>query len=79
MFAVCAGFQLLGTTYEAGDGDILDGLGLLDLETRAGEGRLIGECLVTPAAGDRTPRAHRLREPRRSHDARARRRAARRA
>jgi len=49
VFAVCAGVQLLGTTYEAGDGDILDGLGLLDLETRAGEGRLIGECLVTPA------------------------------
>jgi CobQ-like glutamine amidotransferase family enzyme len=48
IFAVCAGFQLLGTTYEAGDGDILDGLGLLDLATRAGEGRLIGECLVVP-------------------------------
>jgi CobQ-like glutamine amidotransferase family enzyme len=48
VFAVCAGFQLLGTTYEAGDGDILDGLGLVDLETRAGDGRLIGECLVVP-------------------------------
>jgi len=48
VFAVCAGFQLLGTTYEAGDGDILAGLGLVDLETRAGEGRLIGECLVVP-------------------------------
>ena len=50
IFAVCAGFQLLGTSYEAGDGDILDGLGLVDLETRAGDGRLIGECLVTPEA-----------------------------
>ena len=55
VFAVCAGFQLLGTTYEAGDGDILDGLGLVDLETRAGEGRLIGECLVVPDAGTGLP------------------------
>ncbi len=49
VFAVCAGFQLLGTTYEADDGDILAGLGIVDLETRAGEGRLIGECVVEPA------------------------------
>jgi CobQ-like glutamine amidotransferase family enzyme len=55
VFAVCAGFQLLGTTYEAGDGDILDGLALVDLETRAGEGRLIGECVVTPAASTGLP------------------------
>jgi CobQ-like glutamine amidotransferase family enzyme len=55
VFAVCAGFQLLGTTYEAGDGDILDGLALIDLETRAGEGRLIGECLVTPAPATGLP------------------------
>jgi CobQ-like glutamine amidotransferase family enzyme len=55
VFAVCAGFQLLGTSYEAGDGDILDGLGLVDLETRAGEGRLIGECLVAPDAATGIP------------------------
>jgi lipid II isoglutaminyl synthase (glutamine-hydrolysing) len=55
VFAVCAGFQLLGTTYVAGDGDILDGLGLVDLETRAGEGRLIGECLVAPDASSGIP------------------------
>ena len=48
VFAVCAGFQLLGTTYEASDGEILDGLGLVDLSTRAGDGRLIGECVVEP-------------------------------
>ncbi len=53
IFAVCAGFQLLGTSYEAGDGDILDGIGLVDLSTRAGTGRLIGEVVVepTPATG----------------------------
>ncbi len=48
VFAVCAGFQLLGTTYEANDGDILAGLGIVDLETRAANGRLIGECVVEP-------------------------------
>lgn len=50
VFAVCAGFQLLGSTYTAGDGDVLDGLGLVDLDTRPGEGRLIGECVVEPDA-----------------------------
>lgn len=48
VFAVCAGFQLLGTSYTAGDGDVLDGLGLVDLDTRPGPGRLIGECVVEP-------------------------------
>lgn len=48
IFAVCAGFQLLGSTYEANDGQILDGLGLVDLSTRSGTGRLIGECIVVP-------------------------------
>ncbi len=55
VFAVCAGFQLLGTTYAANDGDILAGLGLVDLETRAGNGRLIGECVVQPAVGSGLP------------------------
>ena len=55
VFAVCAGFQLLGTTYEAGDGDILDGLGLVDLSTRSGTGRLIGEMIVEPAAATGLP------------------------
>jgi lipid II isoglutaminyl synthase (glutamine-hydrolysing) len=50
LFAVCAGFQLLGSTYTAGDGDVLDGLGLVDLDTRPGNGRLIGECIVEPDA-----------------------------
>lgn len=50
VFAVCAGFQLLGSTYEANDGALLDGLGLVDLTTRSGAGRLIGECVVEPAS-----------------------------
>jgi CobQ-like glutamine amidotransferase family enzyme len=48
IFAVCAGFQLLGHRYEARDGELLDGLGLVDMTTHAGEGRLIGEVVVEP-------------------------------
>ena len=55
LFAVCAGYQLLGTTYTANDGEVLDGLGLIDLHTRPGDGRLIGECVVEPAAASGLP------------------------
>lgn len=55
VFAVCAGFQLLGNSYTANDGDILDGLGLVDLDTRPGDGRLIGECVVVPTPSTRLP------------------------
>lgn len=48
IFAVCAGFQLLGTSYVAHDGKRLDGLGLVGMETNPGDGRLIGEVVVTP-------------------------------
>jgi CobQ-like glutamine amidotransferase family enzyme len=46
VFAVCAGFQLIGTSYEARDGEHLDGLGLVDMTTVAGSPRIIGEVLV---------------------------------
>jgi CobQ-like glutamine amidotransferase family enzyme len=48
VFAVCAGFQLLGHRYEARDGELLDGLGLVDMTTTAGPSRLIGEVVVEP-------------------------------
>ncbi|MGZ4737104.1 MAG: type 1 glutamine amidotransferase [Acidimicrobiia bacterium] len=48
ILAVCAGFQLLGHTYEARDGERLEGLGLVDMETAAGPTRLIGEVVVEP-------------------------------
>ena len=48
VFAVCAGFQLIGHSYEAGDGERLDGLGLVVLSTSAGPHRLIGEVVVEP-------------------------------
>lgn len=48
VLAVCAGFQLVGHSYEAADGTIIDGLGLIDAVTRAGRNRLIGEVVVQP-------------------------------
>lgn len=50
VLAVCAGYQLIGHSYEAADGEILDGLGLVDAVTRAGPNRLIGELVVDPDA-----------------------------
>ena len=68
VLAVCAGFQLIGHSYEAADGEMLEGLGLVDAVTRAGSPRLIGEVIVEPDGGSAD--AHRLREPRRPHDPR---------
>jgi CobQ-like glutamine amidotransferase family enzyme len=48
ILAVCAGFQLLGHTYEARDGERLDGLGIVDMTTAAGPARIIGEVVVEP-------------------------------
>jgi CobQ-like glutamine amidotransferase family enzyme len=48
VLAVCGGFQLVGHRYIAADGTVLDGIALVDLETRAGPTRLIGEVVVDP-------------------------------
>jgi CobQ-like glutamine amidotransferase family enzyme len=48
VLAVCAGFQLIGHRYEIGDGETIDGLGLVDAVTRAGSPRLIGDVVVEP-------------------------------
>lgn len=46
LFAVCAGFQICGTTFTVGDRDeVVEGLGLLDVETRRGAERAVGEVL----------------------------------
>jgi len=50
VFAVCAGFQLIGHSYVAADGTRLDGIGLVDAVTDPGPDRLIGEVLVQPDA-----------------------------
>lgn len=48
VFAVCAGFQLIGHSYVAADGTRLDGIGLVDAVTTPGPDRLIGEVVVEP-------------------------------
>jgi lipid II isoglutaminyl synthase (glutamine-hydrolysing) len=48
VFAVCAGFQLIGHRYETGDGEMLEGLGLVDVTTVGGSPRLIGEVVGEP-------------------------------
>lgn len=48
VLAVCAGFQLIGTTYVDAERTVLDGLGLVDVATRSGAPRCIGECVVEP-------------------------------
>jgi CobQ-like glutamine amidotransferase family enzyme len=53
--AVCGGYQLLGRGYRGHHGDDMPGVGLLPLETFAGDRRMIGDVLldtdVGPVAG----------------------------
>ncbi|WP_341727969.1 glutamine amidotransferase [Brooklawnia sp.] len=47
LFAVCAGYQLCGHSFTVGDNDeVFSGLGLLDVETRRGDQRAVGEILT---------------------------------
>jgi CobQ-like glutamine amidotransferase family enzyme len=52
MLAVCAGFQLLGTTYVRTDGKPVPGLGLVGAATVAGAQRRIGEVVVDTGRSD---------------------------
>lgn len=46
IFAVCAGYQILGKTFTVGDNDtVTPGLGLLDVTTTRGPKRAVGELL----------------------------------
>lgn len=46
VFAVCAGYQILGNSFGVGDADdIREGLGLLDVDSTRGEQRAVGEVL----------------------------------
>lgn len=47
VFAVCAGFQIIGNSFPDASGGLHEGLGLLDIETRKGSGpRAVGEVAV---------------------------------
>lgn len=53
VFAVCAGYQLLGTEFGGADGAPTTGLGLLDMSSGRGERRAVGEIMgeVDPELG----------------------------
>lgn len=47
VFAVCAGYQILGRSFTVGDRDeVIEGLGLLDVTTTRGPSRAVGELLT---------------------------------
>ena len=53
LFAVCAGYQICGHTFTIGERDeVIEGLGLLDVETRRGPERAVGEILTRWTAPD---------------------------
>lgn len=55
IFAVCAGFQLLGNSYAAADGSELQGISLVDMVTTAGSERIIGEVVIEPSQASGLP------------------------
>lgn len=48
IFAVCAGFQLLGAVFPASGNREISGLGILPVETFSGDPRSVGELLAEP-------------------------------
>jgi hypothetical protein len=52
VLAVCAGFQIVGRTFAAADGQPLPGLGLLDVESHKGPRRAVGEVVADPGPLD---------------------------
>ncbi|MGO9503237.1 MAG: type 1 glutamine amidotransferase [Streptosporangiaceae bacterium] len=53
VFAVCAGYQLVGAEFGGIDGERVEGIGLLDISSGRGERRGVGEVIadVDPALG----------------------------
>jgi len=54
IFAVCAGLQLLGHRYIPSVGATMEGIGILDLETRGGPHRFMQHAACEVTLGDRT-------------------------
>src|SRR5215831_2021056 len=53
IFAVCAGYQLIGTVFGGAQGEPVEGLGILDISSGRGDRRGVGELLadVDPRLG----------------------------
>jgi CobQ-like glutamine amidotransferase family enzyme len=47
MLMICGLYQLFGRFFKTQDGHIIEGIGLLDIETHAGPERLIGNTVIT--------------------------------
>ncbi|GAA4130198.1 MULTISPECIES: type 1 glutamine amidotransferase [Actinomadura] len=56
IFAVCAGYQLLGTQFGGEEGQPVQGLGLLDISSGRGEQRAVGEIVGDVAPELNVPR-----------------------
>jgi CobQ-like glutamine amidotransferase family enzyme len=56
LLAVCGGYQLLGRGYRGLQGEDMPGVGLLPLETVAGERRMIGDVLLETELETGAPR-----------------------
>lgn len=54
LIGICGGYQLLGHLYVAVDGTEIPGLGLLDVRTVGGEGRMIGRVRAQASLGEDT-------------------------
>ncbi|KAJ50894.1 hypothetical protein BD780_000122 [Clostridium tetanomorphum] len=52
--SICGGYQLLGNYYTTPDGEKLDGLGILDIYTEAGNTRFIGNTVIKNEDFDET-------------------------
>ena len=46
VIAICGGYQLLGNYYMAPNGEKIEGLGILDIYTEAGDTRFIGNTVI---------------------------------
>lgn len=53
LFGVCAGYQMLGRLYVSAAGDEIPGLGLLDVWTERGRGRIVGNVVADARIGAR--------------------------
>ena len=72
LFAVCAGYQLVGTSFFAKGAQCAGPRTCSTCTPTGARRRAVGELAGTPDAGARPAHDHRLREPRRPHPPRAR-------